>query len=62
VVGWDIAQSMSISNEQCAGPEEWDILIDHCVAQISDLAFNWPLWKWYMAEKTILNGNKPNPA
>jgi len=29
--GWEIAQCMRISNTKGASPEQWDILIDHCV-------------------------------
>ena len=35
---WEIVQSMSISNEQGAGPKQCDLLIDYCVTQIRDLA------------------------
>ena len=59
---WDIAQSMSSINKQGAGPEQWDLLIDHCVTQISDLASQWPHWKWYMVAKTILDHQKINTA
>jgi len=54
----EIAQSLSIINKQGAGPEHGDLLIDHCVTPISDLASNRPLWKWYIADKTSLNGQK----
>jgi len=53
---WEIAKSMSIINDQGAGPEQWDLLIDHCLTQISDLESKRPLWKRYMADKTNLNG------
>ncbi|KAF8533638.1 hypothetical protein BDD12DRAFT_898353 [Trichophaea hybrida] len=60
--GWEIAQSMCISNKLGAGPEQWDLLIDHCVVRISDLAPKRPLWKWYKADKTILDGQKLKAA
>jgi hypothetical protein len=34
---WEIAQSMSITNEQGTGPKQWDLLIDRCVTRISEL-------------------------
>jgi len=33
----EIAQYMSIINKQGTGPKQWDLLIDHCVTQISEL-------------------------
>jgi len=27
---WEIAQCMTIINEQGASPEQWDLIIDHC--------------------------------
>jgi len=59
---WEIAQSMSIINKQSAGPELWDLLIDHCITPISDLEYKWPLCKWYMANKTNLDGQKLKTA
>jgi len=59
---WEIAQFMSIINKQGAGPEGWDLLIDQCVTRISDQGSKRPLWKWYMAEKTNLDGQKLKPA
>jgi len=52
---WEIAQYMSISNMQGAGPEQWDLLIHWCVTQTGDLASNRPLWKRYLADKTNLD-------
>jgi len=49
---------MSIINKQDAGPEQWDLLIDHRVTGISDLQSKRLLWKWYMADKTNLYGQK----
>jgi len=34
---WEIASSMSISNKQRDGPEQWDLLMDCCITGISDL-------------------------
>jgi len=59
---WEITQSMSIINKQGAGPEQWDLLTDRCVTRISELESNRPLWKWYMAENTNLNGQKLKAA
>jgi len=53
---WEIAQSMTISNKQGTGPEQWDLLIHHSNTLISDLASGRPLWNSYMADKTFLNG------
>jgi len=55
---WEIAQAMSIINEQGASPKQWNLLIDRCVTGISDLESNRPLWKRYMVEKTNLDGQK----
>jgi len=55
---WEIAQSMSIINKQGARPGKWDLLIDRCVTRISDLECKRLLWKWYMANKTNLDGQK----
>jgi hypothetical protein len=51
----EIAQSISIINKQGAGLEQWDLLINHCITQISKLESKWPLWKRYLAVKTNLN-------
>jgi len=59
---WELAQSMCIINTQGTGPEQWDLLIDCCVTRISNLAFNRPLWTWYMADKRILDGQKLEAA
>jgi hypothetical protein len=59
---WEIAQSMSIINKQGAGPERWDLLIDHCVTEISELESKWPLWERYMAGKPNLDGQKLKAA
>jgi len=53
---------MSMVNKQGAGPDQWDLLIDCCVTRISDLESKRPLWKWYMADKTNLDGRKPKEA
>jgi len=53
---WEIAQPMSITNMVGAGPEQWDLLIDHCITRISHLASKIVRWKRYMADKTILDG------
>jgi len=58
----EIAQSMSIISKQGAGPEQWDLLIDRCIAQISDLQSKRPHWKWYMADMTNLDGQKLKAA
>ena len=58
----EIAQSMSIVNKQCTGPEQWDLVIDRCVTQISDLECKWPLWKWYNADMTNLDGENLKAA
>jgi len=55
---WEIAQSMNIINKQGAGPEQWDLLIDRCVTQITEPESKRPLWKQYMADKTNLDGQK----
>jgi len=59
---WEIAQSMSISNKQGASAEQWDCLMDCCITCISDLVSKWQLWKRYMADKTILDGQKLKAA
>ena len=59
---WEIAQSMSILNEQGAGPEQWDRTVDRCVARMSDLESNMPLYKRYMAENTNLDSQKLKEA
>jgi len=41
----EIAQSMSIINEQGTRPEQWDLLIDCCVTRISELESKRPLWE-----------------
>jgi len=53
---WEIAQKMSIVNKQGAGPKQWDHLFNRCVTRISDLDSNKLLWKWYMADRTNLQG------
>jgi hypothetical protein len=58
----EIAQSMGITDKQRAGREQWNLLIDRCVNRISDLESNRPLWIWYMADKTILDGHKLKAA
>jgi len=58
----EIDQSMSIINKQGTGPEQWDLLIDHCVTPMSELESKRPLSKRYMADKNNLNGQKLKPA
>jgi len=59
---WEIAQSMSIINRRGAGPKQWNLLIDRCVSRTSDLESKRRLWKWYVADKTNLDGQKLNAA
>jgi len=59
---WEIAQCMSISNKLGAGPEQWNLLIHCCVTWISDLISKRLLWKRYMADQTILDGQKLKAA
>jgi len=59
---WEIAQSMSITNRQGAGPEHWDLLIDCCVTSISDLLSNRPLSTQSLADKSNLDGQKLKAA
>jgi VanZ family protein len=59
---WEITHFMSIINKQGAGPEECNLLIDHCVTRISELESKRPLWKRYMADKNNLNGQKLKAA
>jgi len=59
---WEIAQSKSIINKQGAGLSRWDLLIDCCVTPNCDLVSKRPLWKWYMADKTNLDGQKLKAA
>ena len=59
---WEIAQSLSIINKQGAGPKKWDLLINRCVTRIGELESKRPLWKWSMADKTNLDGQKLKAA
>jgi len=59
---WGIAQSMGIINNQGASHKQRDLLNNHCITEISDLESKRPLWKWYMADKTNLNGHKLKTA
>jgi len=59
---WEIAQFMSIIKKQGTGPEQWDRIIDRCVTRISELQSKRLLWKWYMADKTNLDGQKLKAA
>jgi len=59
---WEIAQSMSISKKQGAGPKQWDLQIDRCLTRINNLVSTRPYWKWYMADKTIPDGQKLKAA
>jgi len=58
----EIAQSMSIGKKQAGGPGQWDLLLDHCVARISNLVSKRPFWKQYIVENTILDGYKVKAA
>jgi len=42
---WEIAQSISIINNQGTSPDQWDLLIDRCVTPICDLECKRPHWK-----------------
>lgn len=55
---WKIAQPMSIINKHGTTPEQWDLLIDSCIAGLSYLQSQRLHWKLYMANKTILDGQK----
>jgi hypothetical protein len=57
-----IAQFMSIINEEGTRPEQWDLLIDCCVARISDPDSNTHLWEPYIVHKTNLDGQKLKAA
>jgi hypothetical protein len=57
-----IAQSMSSIKKQRAGTEQWVLLINRHVTPISDLESNRPLWKWNMADKINLDGQKLKAA
>jgi hypothetical protein len=59
---WETAPSMSIIDMQCAGPEQWDLLIDHCITRISELGSKRSLWKQFMADKTNLEVQKLKAA
>jgi hypothetical protein len=58
----EITKSMGIINKQGSGPEQWDVLIDCCVTQNSDLVSKRLLGKRYMADKTNLDGQKLKEA
>jgi len=49
---------MTISNKEGAGPKPWDLPIDQGVCLIGNLASKWLLSKFYMADKTNLDGQK----
>jgi hypothetical protein len=53
---------MSIIHKQGVGPKQLDLLIDLCVTRISELESKRLLWKWYMADKTNLDGQKLKAA
>jgi len=59
---WVIAQSMMISNKHGTRPEKWDLLIDRCITPISNLVSQRPLWKWNIADHTILDGKNLKAA
>jgi hypothetical protein len=54
---WEIAQSIRIINQQGAGLEQWDLLINRCVTRLSEQESKRLLWKWYIAIKTNLDGH-----
>jgi hypothetical protein len=58
----EIAQCMIIINKQGAGPKQWNLLIHRCVPRITDLELKRQLWKWYLADKTKLDGQKLKAA
>jgi len=47
---------MSITAKLDTGPKQDNHLIDCCISQIGDLESKSPLWNWYMADKTNLDG------
>jgi len=57
-----IDQSMSISNVQGTGPEQCDVLHDHCVTRIRSLASTSLHSNWYLADKTHLDGQRVKAA
>ena len=59
---WEIAQTTSTGYKLGAGPQPSDLLLHRCVIQITHLPFEWPLWEWYMADKTMLDGQKLKAA
>jgi len=59
---WEIAQAMSIINKQSASPEQWNLIIDLCFTQISDLVSERLLGKRYIAYKTNLDGQRLKAA
>jgi hypothetical protein len=52
----EIAQSTSIINLQGSGPEQLNLLVDHCITGISNLESKWALWKHYIADKNKVDG------
>jgi len=55
---WVIGQSMRIITSKGASPEQWNLLIDHGMSQISYLESNRPRSKWYMADSTDHSGEE----
>jgi len=53
---WEIAQSMRIINKQGPGHEQWDLVIDGCITQSSNLTSKMPLSRLYIADMTNLHG------
>jgi hypothetical protein len=43
--------SMTIINNEAAGLRQRDLLLDHCVTELSNLVSNMPLWKCKLADK-----------
>lgn len=46
---WGIPQSISIRNKLGAGSKKWDLILHHCVTQISNQVLKRVLWKCCMA-------------
>jgi len=57
-----MAQSMSISNKLGARPGHWNLLIECCITVICHWASEKLLWKWYMTDKTKLDGQQLKAA
>jgi len=55
---WEITQSISIINKQGTGPEQCNLLFNHCVTRLNGLASKRPLGQWFMPGMTNLDGEK----